>query len=108
LRFVDAFTAATCTPKPSLKSFDPFSCALQLDKERCDSLGGMCTITRDGYYMVNMVCVAVGVATFVLYIRPKVLQLQALPLRAWRLTPSSSRSRTASPRVAGVDEKRED
>lgn len=40
---------------------------------------------RDGYYIVNIMCVVVGLVTFVLYIRPKVLHLQSLPMRAWRL-----------------------
>jgi hypothetical protein len=42
-------------------------------------------MTTDGYYMVNMLCVLFGAVMFVWYIRPKVLHLQSLPLRAWRL-----------------------
>ena len=42
-------------------------------------------MSRDGYYITNIVCVIIGVITFVLYIRPAALKLQALPLRAWRL-----------------------
>lgn len=64
---------------------EPFSCALQPDKERCLAAGGACNVERDGYYLVNVLCVAFGVVSFVLFIRPKVLHLQALPLRAWRL-----------------------
>lgn len=63
----------------------PFSCALQPDKERCLAAGGACNVERDGYYLVNVLCVAFGVVSFVLFIRPKVLHLQGLPLRAWRL-----------------------
>jgi hypothetical protein len=48
---------------------------------------------RDGYYIVNLLCVLIGVATFALFIRPRVLQLQALPLRAWRLSSSPSSSK---------------
>ena len=98
LRMVDAFTAATCTGAKSGSAtaplpIAPFSCAVQADKERCLAAAGVCTVQRDGYYAVNVLCVLVGVVTFVLFIRPKVLQLQALPLRAWRLssTPSSSK-----------------
>lgn len=40
---------------------------------------------QDGYYIVNMLCVAVGVVTFTMFIRPKVIHLQDLPLKAWRL-----------------------
>lgn len=86
LRLVDGFTSATCTAKPgAIAKIDPFSCAMQADKERCDTLGGLCHVDRDGYYMVNIICVIFGAVTFAMYIRPKVLQLQALPLRAWRL-----------------------
>ncbi|KAL2128864.1 hypothetical protein VTI74DRAFT_8551 [Chaetomium olivicolor] len=100
LRLVDAFTSATCIPNPdSSKQLTgpavttPFSCAIQADKERCLAGGGVCEMERDGYYIVNVLCVLIGVVTFVMFIRPKVLQLQALPLRAWRLSsfPSSSK-----------------
>ncbi|KAK4187318.1 acetyl-coenzyme A transporter 1-domain-containing protein [Podospora australis] len=101
LRLVDAFTSATCFPDPTLDKTkkltgdlvtQSFSCAVQADKERCLAGGGVCEMQHDGYYTVNMLCVAIGVVTFLLFIRPKVLQLQALPLRAWRLSPSSSSS----------------
>ncbi|RYP13580.1 hypothetical protein DL767_010652 [Monosporascus sp. MG133] len=97
LRLVDAFTTATCHPPPvgktdvgSLKGplvTQPFSCALQAEKERCENGGGTCEILQDGYYIVNIICVIVGVLTFAMYIRRKVLHLQSLPLRAWRLAP---------------------
>ncbi|KAL2020970.1 hypothetical protein VTK56DRAFT_7744 [Thermocarpiscus australiensis] len=103
LRLVDAFTSATCLPNPhpdpsstSTKPevvppvTTPFSCAVQADKERCLADGGVCEMLRDGYYIVNVLCVLVGVVSFALFIRPKVMQLQALPLRAWRLSSTSS------------------
>ncbi len=93
LRLVDAFTSATCLPGAAettagLKGplvTEPFSCAVQAEKERCINGGGVCELQRDGYYIVNILCVLVGTATFVLFIRPQVLRLQALPLKAWRL-----------------------
>lgn len=94
LRLVDHFTSATCHPgrpdvallmKGDLVS-EPFSCAIQSEKERCINGGGTCETIHDGYYIVNMICVIVGVITFFAYIRPKVLALQSLPLRAWRLS----------------------
>jgi PAT family acetyl-CoA transporter-like MFS transporter 1 len=92
LRLVDAFTSATChlpsNPKSTTTLTQPFSCALQPDKERCLAAGGTCDTYRDGYYFVNIICVLFGVVSFVLYIRPRVLQLQSLPLRAWRLSNS--------------------
>ena len=101
LRLVDAFTSATCQPggPEAAKHLaagtplvtQPFSCAIQPDKERCLAGGGTCDMTRDGYYIVNVLCVVVGVLTFAAYIRPQVLQLQALPLRAWRLAAPTSK-----------------
>jgi len=35
---------------------------------------------------MNMICIIVGVVTFVSFIRPKALQLQSLPLKAWRIS----------------------
>jgi hypothetical protein len=94
---VDVFTTATCHPGKSnavdLKGplvTTAFSCAVQADKERCENGGGTCEMIHDGYYIVNILCVLFGVATFVWYIRPKVLHLQSLPLRAWRLAPGKS------------------
>jgi len=95
LKLVDSFTEATCHPgskdAAGLKGpliTEPFSCALQAEKERCEAGGGSCEILRDGYYTVNILCVLFGLATFVWFIRPKVMHLQALPLRAWRLAGS--------------------
>jgi MFS transporter, PAT family, solute carrier family 33 (acetyl-CoA transportor), member 1 len=91
---VDYFTVATCHPPAStidalkLKGplvTQPFACSMQPDKETCVNGGGTCELLRDGFYYVNIICVIFGVVTFVMYIRPKVLHLQSLPLRAWRL-----------------------
>jgi len=88
LRLVDALTSATCHPTPKSPITEPYSCALQPDKERCLATGGTCDTYRDGYYLVNVICVLFGVVSFILFIRPRVLQLQSLPLRAWRLSAS--------------------
>lgn len=45
----------------------------------------MCQVHRDGYYITNLLCVVFGVVTFWWYIRPEVMKLQRLPLRAWRV-----------------------
>jgi hypothetical protein len=95
LWFVDIFTVATCeppktTPKPgSLKGglvTQPFSCALEADKHRCLDGGGYCNVTTDGYYVMNVVCIIIGVVTFWGFIKPAVMRIQALPLRAWRIS----------------------
>ena len=96
LKLVDAFTTATCIPPgagyvlpeklrgPLIEV--PFSCAASMEKERCKQGGGVCDIQRDGYYVMNIVCVFIGTITFLGYIRPRVLRLQDLPLRAWRVS----------------------
>lgn len=92
LKFVDIFTVATCRSKPGSDLTDaskllavPFSCVAEADKHRCIDSGYACETDRDGYYYVNALCVIIGIVTFVAYIRPAVIRLQDLPLRAWRL-----------------------
>lgn len=91
LRLVDMFTDATCQYSadvdklPAAKLMDGLACGMQADKERCELDGGHCVVGRDGYYVVNMMCVVFGTITFLWFIRPKVLQLQKLSLKAWRL-----------------------
>jgi len=100
LKLVDSFTVATCIP-PSADftqptSFvgplitDAFSCAIESEKTRCKNGGGVCDISRDGYYVMNIVCVIIGVITFWGFIKPAALKLQALPLRAWRIAGGAS------------------
>ncbi|KAL9621428.1 MAG: hypothetical protein Q9204_008122 [Flavoplaca sp. TL-2023a] len=95
LKLVDYFTLATCHPAldppkdlSTLKGdliTSPFSCALEAQKQSCLAGAGKCVVERDGYYITNVVCVLVGVVTFAAFIRPAVVKLQKLPLRAWRL-----------------------
>jgi MFS transporter, PAT family, solute carrier family 33 (acetyl-CoA transportor), member 1 len=97
LKLVDAFTVATCTPPttPKLDLKGPlitetFSCVLEQEKRRCIDGGGTCDISRDGYYIINILCVIIGVVTFWGFIRPAALKLQSLPLRAWRIGGTAS------------------
>ena len=96
LKLVDYFTVATCVPPtgdpPKLKEgasliTAAFSCVAEAEKRRCKEGGGTCTISRDGYYITNVICVIIGVVTFWGFIRPAARKLQELPLRAWRLPP---------------------
>ncbi|KAK5679256.1 hypothetical protein LTS10_008071 [Elasticomyces elasticus] len=97
LKFVDMFTVATCIPAEKLSAAAEgalkgplvtraFSCALEAEKHRCLDGGGVCEVQRDGYYIVNILCVVFGIVTFWGFIKPKALQLQNLPMRAWRLS----------------------
>ncbi|KAF2435667.1 hypothetical protein EJ08DRAFT_579744 [Tothia fuscella] len=93
LKSIDMFTVAKCTPASSSRPanlkgdlvISPFSCVSEPDKLRCINGGGTCKITTDGYYIINMLCILVGVVTFWGYIKPAVKKLQTLPIRAWRL-----------------------
>ncbi|KAI5293602.1 hypothetical protein KEM52_005388 [Ascosphaera acerosa] len=97
LMLVDLFTDAVCYPpsdpasapasKPGASPLpsDPFSCSLEAEKHRCIEGGGTCQVNRDGYYVANILCVIFGLVTFVWYIKPEVMKLQRLPLRAWRV-----------------------
>ncbi|SLM38401.1 acetyl-coenzyme a transporter 1 [Lasallia pustulata] len=97
LKLVDAFTVATCTPpaSPPLKTPNPitapFSCVAEAEKHRCVDGGGSCDISVDGYYITNVLCVIIGAVTFWAFIRPAAVKLQALPLRAWRLSGEEGR-----------------
>ncbi|THC92658.1 hypothetical protein EYZ11_007860 [Aspergillus tanneri] len=82
LKLVDMFTEANCVPPSAppptheLKGdlvTSSFSCALEPDKVRCVNGGGTCNTIRDGYYTTNVIF----------------LKLQNLPLRAWRVSPTS-------------------
>ena len=101
LRLVDLFTEATCVPPTTAPPADSlkdslvtssFSCALEPEKNRCINGGGTCNVIHDGYYTTNILCVLVGTVSFILFIKPAVLKLQSLPLRAWRVTPGGDRS----------------
>ncbi|KAF2196159.1 acetyl coenzyme a transporter [Delitschia confertaspora ATCC 74209] len=94
LKFVDMFTVATCEP-PTTPKMDglkgdlvtqAFSCALEADKHRCRDGGGYCNVTTDGYYVMNIICIIIGIVTFWGFIKPAALKLQSLPLRAWRIS----------------------
>lgn len=61
LKFVDMFTAATCTPPVTPPSDlsghligQTFSCALEAEKHRCIEGGGSCDITRDGKSLLHL------------------------------------------------------
>ncbi|CCG81312.1 SD08430p [Taphrina deformans PYCC 5710] len=86
LEGVDKFTIKQClgiTEKTSSTAFNIYD---SLDMERCKSLGGTVNITRDGYYIMNFVCIIVGSISFWTFIQPRVLVLQAKSPRSWRVT----------------------
>ena len=42
----------------------------------CVELGGTCKTTRDGYYWISSVCIALGGIVLYLYVQPAGLRLQ--------------------------------
>ncbi|KAJ1679954.1 hypothetical protein EV182_000978 [Spiromyces aspiralis] len=87
LEFVDWFSVATCH-FPGEHSRE-FTCLTRPQKEQCGQEGGKCVVHRDGYYTVSIFCMAVGLVLFYAFIRPTVMKLEALDLRAWRVIRSS-------------------
>jgi PAT family acetyl-CoA transporter-like MFS transporter 1 len=52
-------------------------CTSDHGKAVCADLGGECVTERDGYYIMSAVCVALGVAILLMYIRPTAKRLQS-------------------------------
>lgn len=79
------------------------NCVNDPGRHLCNELGGHCIIQRDGYYIMSVVCVALGAFSLIYYILPTVKRLQgefrdfnlwcaqvlmyrsALPMSAWRV-----------------------
>lgn len=74
---VDWFTTATCSATGD-------SCTTEPAKQRCRDLDGVCTTQRDGYYVMNIVCIIAGVLLFYGFIKRTLERLQNLPTQAWR------------------------
>lgn len=75
---VDWFTVATC-------SVDGTSCAVEPGKSHCKALGGTCSVSQDGYYVMNIVCICFGLGLFYSFIKPKMYALQHLAISQWRV-----------------------
>ncbi|CDZ96556.1 Acetyl-CoA transporter [Phaffia rhodozyma] len=84
LQGVDYFSTATCRIKDDvvLKASE---CVSEHGKAACTALGGVCTIERDGYYVVSALCVSLGAILLVGYVIPTARKLQALPQNAWKV-----------------------
>lgn len=74
---VDWFTRASC-------STTGLSCVSELGKKECTAARGVCNIEQDGYYIMNVGCVVIGVILFYGYIKETLERLQFLPTSAWR------------------------
>ncbi|AMD19815.1 HCL336Wp [Eremothecium sinecaudum] len=77
LPMVDYFTTYKCVYSDGTVS--PFSL-----KQECLALGGNAVVTRDGYYVTNFLCVAIGLILYFLHICPKAQYLQSISTSMWR------------------------
>lgn len=82
---VDYFTKASCMP-PQDSPLLPFSCATESQKRECKDIHGICNVSVDGYYIMNIFCVFIGVCLFFGWIRRMMIYLQKLPLSSWRVS----------------------
>ncbi|ORX56904.1 MFS general substrate transporter [Hesseltinella vesiculosa] len=83
LKAVDYFTLSRCSITNAQDQV--FSCTSEAGNSLCKDLDGTCLINRDGYYYAGSLCVLVGLALLVTYIKPVVRQLEQLPKSLWRL-----------------------
>jgi hypothetical protein len=51
-------------------------CVLDAGKAACAAAGGVCVVVRDGYYIVQAICLVLGLVTVVGYIIPRAKELQ--------------------------------
>ncbi|KAK8861723.1 hypothetical protein IAR55_002546 [Kwoniella newhampshirensis] len=98
LRSVDLLTVATCSVPTALsgklgekllggsKSGPGYGeCISEHGRSLCASAGGECTVQRDGYYIMSILCVGLGAGLLVLFILPTIRRLSSLPMSAWRV-----------------------
>ncbi|ANB13530.1 hypothetical protein AWJ20_1826 [Sugiyamaella lignohabitans] len=83
---IDWYTEATCSAvSAATGDVETFSCASNAGKKQCTDIGGQCNISKDGYYVMNVLCILVGLTLFFGYIKSRMQQLQRLPLSSWRV-----------------------
>lgn len=81
IRKISLFEASPCDNTTISADIPPIAaeCISDHGKAICADLGGECVTERDGYYMMSAVCVALGLAILLLYIRPTAKRLQSKP-----------------------------
>ncbi|KXS19867.1 hypothetical protein M427DRAFT_131820 [Gonapodya prolifera JEL478] len=85
LWLVDFLTVSTCMDSNgSLGPEDGHGCAVnESAKLACSESGGSCTVVRDGYYVVGIASVLLGIALLRFAIRPLVESVNAVPTHKW-------------------------
>lgn len=82
---VDWFTWRECV-SPIDKVFEQpntLDCYGDAAVQACRSLGGRCTTTIDGFYIVNAFCVVLGLTLSVRVMAPLVRKLELIPRKEW-------------------------
>jgi hypothetical protein len=76
-----------CYSGLGLTTFLPidFSCTSDIGRALCKDLDGTCLIETDGYYYAGSLCVLIGFAMLLFYIKPVIRHLEQLPKHMWRL-----------------------
>jgi len=83
--FVDKLTIQGCKSKDGniVKWWDYWS---GCDASKCaEELHGTCSKILDGYYVIAVVCLIVGLVNYKLFYRKQVEELQAVPREQWRV-----------------------
>lgn len=79
---IDKFTVAECATVSSTAEYLIHSEAQKLE---CLANGGKVRFMHDGYFYTSAICITLGVVIW-LWVKRKIVHLQAIPLSAWRAT----------------------
>ncbi|PLW54182.1 hypothetical protein PCANC_04560 [Puccinia coronata f. sp. avenae] len=93
LKGVDFFTEANClmnnANSTQLNStqleIHGKECVSDLGKAKCTDFHGDCHTIKDGYYIMQAICITLGAILLVVVIGPASRKLGALPARAWHV-----------------------
>ncbi|OAW00114.1 hypothetical protein PTTG_25168 [Puccinia triticina 1-1 BBBD Race 1] len=88
LKGVDFFTEANClipNANSTQREIDGKECVSDLGKAKCTDFHGNCHTTKDGYYIMQAICITLGALLLLLVIGPASRKLGALPARAWHV-----------------------
>lgn len=100
LSFLDAATLRECRAPDSGAVLQGVRCGAEGGAALCQSRGGACATTVDGYYVQLLACTLLGVAWLAVF-RPVLLRLEALPSSDWCLKPHRDSYGSGSPSRPG-------
>ncbi|KAA1102188.1 hypothetical protein PGT21_036622 [Puccinia graminis f. sp. tritici] len=88
LKGVDFFTEANCLiPNANSTQLEVqgTECVSDLGKAKCTDFHGDCHTIKDGYYIMQAICITLGAILLLVVIGPASRKLGALPARAWHV-----------------------